>query len=82
MELTDDLDRIYASADVITIHLPKTKDTEGLIGKEALEKMREGVRIVNTSRGGIIDEAALAEMIRVREGGRRRTRRLRRGALG
>ena len=64
VELTDDLDRIYASADVITIHLPKTKDTEGLIGKEALEKMREGVRIVNTSRGGIIDEAALAEMIR------------------
>ncbi len=33
MELTDDLDRIYANADVITIHLPKTKDTEGLIGQ-------------------------------------------------
>jgi D-3-phosphoglycerate dehydrogenase len=64
VELTDDLDRIYANADVITIHLPKTKETEGLIGKEALEKMRVGVLIVNTSRGGIIDEAALAEAVR------------------
>ncbi len=38
VELTDDLDRIYAIADVITIHLPKTRDTEGLIDKEALEQ--------------------------------------------
>ena len=60
----DDLDRILANADFITIHLPKTKETEGLIGVENLEKVKPGVRIVNTSRGGIVDEGALAEAIR------------------
>ncbi len=59
-----DLDRLYAEADFITIHLPKTRETEGLIGAGAFAKMKPGVRIVNTSRGGIIDEAALADAIR------------------
>ncbi|GIU92029.1 MAG: D-3-phosphoglycerate dehydrogenase [Acidimicrobiia bacterium] len=59
-----DFDRLLAESDFITVHLPKTKDTAGLIGKEALEKVKPGVRIVNTSRGGIVDEEALAEAIR------------------
>ncbi len=59
-----DLDGVLGVADFITIHLPKTKETEGLLGKENLQKCKPGVRIVNTSRGGIIDEAALAEAIR------------------
>lgn len=58
-----DLDRIFAEADFITIHLPKTKETQGLLGRENLARLKPGVRIVNTSRGGIVDEVALAEAI-------------------
>ncbi len=59
-----DLDSLFGRSDFISIHLPKTKETDGLLGKENLAKCKKGVRIVNTSRGGIIDEAALAESIR------------------
>ncbi|HEX2154849.1 MAG TPA: phosphoglycerate dehydrogenase [Acidimicrobiia bacterium] len=59
-----DLDSLLAESDFITIHLPMTSDTEGLIGKEALSKVKPGVRIVNAARGGILDEDALAEAIR------------------
>ncbi len=59
-----DLDALFPQADFITIHLPKTKETEGLLGKDNLARCKPGVRIVNTSRGGIIDEHALAEAIR------------------
>lgn len=55
---------LFEQANFITIHLPKTKDTEGLLGKDGLARVKRGVRIVNTSRGGIIDETALAEAIR------------------
>jgi D-3-phosphoglycerate dehydrogenase len=58
------LDELVAQADFITIHLPKTKETAGLFGKELLAKTKPGVRIVNAARGGLIDEAALAEAIR------------------
>jgi D-3-phosphoglycerate dehydrogenase len=59
-----ELDDLFPQADFITIHLPKTRETEGLLGKDNLARCKQGVRIVNTSRGGIIDEAALAEAIR------------------
>lgn len=59
-----DLDTLLGSADFVTIHLPKTPDTAGLIGKEALAKVKPGVRIINAARGGILDEDALAEAIR------------------
>ncbi len=59
-----DLDTLLATSDFITIHLPKTPDTAGLIGKEVLAKVKPGVRIINASRGGIIDEDALAEAVR------------------
>lgn len=58
------LDELFGRSDFITVHLPKTKETEGLLGKENLAKCKPGVRLVNTSRGGIIDEDALAEAIR------------------
>jgi D-3-phosphoglycerate dehydrogenase / 2-oxoglutarate reductase len=58
------LDDLVAVADFITIHLPKNADTIGLFGKDLLGKVKPGVRIVNTARGGIIDEDALAEAIR------------------
>ena len=56
------LDELLAEADFITIHLPKTPETLGLIGEEALRKVKPGVHIINAARGGIVDEAALATM--------------------
>jgi len=58
-----DLDAVFAAADVITIHLPRTRETENLIDAAALAKMRDGVRIVNVARGGILDEHALVDAI-------------------
>lgn len=57
------LDEIWSRADFITIHTPKTRETMNLINENVLSKVKKGVRIVNTSRGGIIDEAALAAAI-------------------
>ncbi|MCQ4365752.1 phosphoglycerate dehydrogenase [Mycobacterium gordonae] len=57
------LDELLERADFISVHLPKTPETAGLIGKEALAKTKPGVIIVNAARGGLIDEAALAEAI-------------------
>ena len=57
------LDDLLAQSDFITVHLPKTPETLGLIGEEALTKVKPSVRIVNAARGGIVDEAALARAI-------------------
>jgi len=58
------LDDIWESADFITLHVPKNKDTRNLINKDTIAKMRHEVKIINCSRGGIINEADLAEAIR------------------
>ena len=58
------LDELVAEADFITIHLPKTAETMGLFGADLLAKAKPGLRIVNAARGGIVDEAALAEAVR------------------
>jgi D-3-phosphoglycerate dehydrogenase / 2-oxoglutarate reductase len=57
------LDELLSRADFISVHLPKTPETAGLIGKEAIAKTKPGVIIVNAARGGLVDEAALAEAI-------------------
>ncbi|MCV7401442.1 phosphoglycerate dehydrogenase [Mycobacterium fragae] len=57
------LDELLDRADFISVHLPKTPETAGLIDKEALAKTKPGVIIVNAARGGLVDEAALAEAI-------------------
>lgn len=54
---------LYAQADVITLHLPLNDETRGLVGRDAFAGMRDGVRIVNAARGGLVDEAALIEAI-------------------
>lgn len=54
-----ELDELLERSDFITVHLPKTKDTIGLIGEEALRKVKPSVRIINAARGGIVDEEAL-----------------------
>ncbi|GAA4656062.1 phosphoglycerate dehydrogenase [Streptomyces chumphonensis] len=53
------LDELLEVSDFITVHLPKTPETLGLIGDEALHKVKPSVRIVNAARGGIVDEDAL-----------------------
>ena len=63
IELTS-LEDLVARSDFITIHLPKTPDTVGLIGRDLLARAKPGVRIVNAARGGIVDEEALADAIR------------------
>src|SRR5438067_2051787 len=58
------LEELVGVADFLTVHLPKTPDTLGIIGKELLSQAKPGLRLVNTARGGIVDEDALAEAVR------------------
>ncbi|MFN5514264.1 MAG: phosphoglycerate dehydrogenase [Cyanobacteriota bacterium] len=58
-----DLDLLFTESDFITLHVPKTPETANLIGAETLAKMKPTVRIINCSRGGIIDEEALADAL-------------------
>ncbi|MGH2691358.1 MAG: phosphoglycerate dehydrogenase [Actinomycetota bacterium] len=64
IELMPDLGALLVQADFVTIHLPRTPETEALIGERELSLMKEGALIVNTARGGIVNEAALAEALR------------------
>ncbi|MGI8916956.1 MAG: phosphoglycerate dehydrogenase [Pyrinomonadaceae bacterium] len=58
------LDEVFARADFLTVHTPLTNETRGIVGREAFSRMKRGVRIINCARGGLVDEAALAEAIR------------------
>ncbi|MGH2723807.1 MAG: phosphoglycerate dehydrogenase [Actinomycetota bacterium] len=64
IELMPDLGALLVQADFVTVHLPRTSETEALIGERELSLMKEGARLVNTARGGIVDEAALVEALR------------------
>lgn len=55
----NDLESLLALSDLVTLHIPKTEKTTNLIGKKELELMKKDAIIINTSRGGIIDEKAL-----------------------
>lgn len=57
------LDELYTGSDFITLHVPLTPETRGLVGAAAFEKMKPGVRLVCAARGGVIDEAALLEAL-------------------
>jgi D-3-phosphoglycerate dehydrogenase len=59
-----ELDDMLARADFITLHVPLTDKTKNIISKEAIAKMKDGVRITNCARGGLVDEDALAEAIK------------------
>ena len=59
-----DLDTLLAKADVVSLHVPLQPDTENLIGWAEIEKMKTGAILINTSRGGVIDEAAVADALR------------------
>jgi D-3-phosphoglycerate dehydrogenase len=57
------LDELLAQADYISLHLPKTKESQNMIDKAQFDKMKNGVRLVNCARGGIVNEAALYEAL-------------------
>jgi D-3-phosphoglycerate dehydrogenase len=59
-----DLDTLYTQSDFITVHIPLTGETRGLISEAAFKKMKKTAVVVNTARGGIIDEAALYEALK------------------
>ena len=61
------LDELFARSDVISLHCPLTDETRHMINAAAIEKMKKGVVIVNTSRGGLIDAEALLEGIKARK---------------
>ncbi|CAM4366207.1 phosphoglycerate dehydrogenase [Palleronia rufa] len=59
-----ELDELLAQADFITLHVPLTDKTRNILSHENIGKLKPGVRIVNCARGGLVDEAALAEALR------------------
>jgi D-3-phosphoglycerate dehydrogenase len=63
VEPTSSLEDLYGEADVITLHVPLSDRTRGLLDADAFSRMRDGVRIVNAARGGLVDEQALADAI-------------------
>ncbi len=63
VEKAQNSEEIYAQADFLTIHLPKTPETQNWLDAEAFAAMRKGVRVLNVARGGLIDEAALQDAL-------------------
>ena len=63
VELVENLDDIVAQADFITLHMPLTAETKDMLDKRRLAIAKKGVRIVNCARGGLVNEAALAESL-------------------
>jgi len=59
-----DLDALLRGSDFVSVHVPLTAETRGLVDGAALAKMKRGARLINCARGGIVDEAALAEALR------------------
>jgi D-3-phosphoglycerate dehydrogenase / 2-oxoglutarate reductase len=55
---------VYKVADVVTLHLPLSDETRGLVDADAFTQMKDGVRVINAARGGLIDEEALADAVR------------------
>ena len=77
-----ELDDLAARADFITLHMPSLPETHHVINAERLARCKKGVRIVNTARGELIDEAALGRRDRVGPRRRRRAGRVRVRAAG
>jgi D-3-phosphoglycerate dehydrogenase / 2-oxoglutarate reductase len=57
------LPELYSQSDFLSIHVPLTKDTRGMIGEQVLQTMKRGVRLICDARGGVIDEAALLDAL-------------------
>jgi D-3-phosphoglycerate dehydrogenase len=59
-----DMEALLRRSDAVTVHVPLSRATRGLIGAAAIEKMKPGAFVLNVARGGIVDEAAVAEALR------------------
>ena len=57
------LDELFARSDFVSVHTPMTEETRGIVGRDAFAKMKDGVRVINCARGGLVDEAALYDAI-------------------
>lgn len=66
VEKVDSIDEIMQRADFITIHLPKTSETMGIIGERELNMAKPDLRIINCARGGLVDEKALYEALKTK----------------
>jgi len=64
VEAADRIEDLYKLADFITVHLPKSPETEGFVDEAAFKKMKKGVRIINCARGGIVKEEALVKALK------------------
>ncbi|MBS7261058.1 MAG: 3-phosphoglycerate dehydrogenase [Treponema sp.] len=63
VKIAETLDTVYAKADYITIHVPQTNDTKGMINAAAIKTMKDGVRIINIARGGLVNNADMIEAL-------------------
>ena len=61
-----ELPKLLAESDIVSLHLPLTAETEGLIDGAALRSMKPGALLINTARGGLVDQNALLEALRER----------------
>src|SRR5438046_5550105 len=64
VELVDELDDLLTNADFISLHTPLTAETRHILDTARLRRTKRGVRIINCARGGLVDEAALAQALR------------------
>lgn len=64
VDLVDDLDKIFMSSDIVSIHVPLNESTKGMIGEQELKKMKKAALLINVSRGTIIDEQALCQALK------------------
>ena len=64
-----DLDKIYEQSDIISLHCPLTADTKHIINAHSLDKMKDGVMIINTSRGGLINTSDIVEALKTKKVG-------------
>ncbi|QDL92824.1 phosphoglycerate dehydrogenase [Paroceanicella profunda] len=64
VEKIEEVDELLTRADFVTLHLPKTATTANLLNAERIAKMKKGARLINCARGGLVDEAAVAEALK------------------
>ncbi|MDU5512226.1 D-2-hydroxyacid dehydrogenase [Enterococcus gilvus] len=57
------IEELYQQADIISLHVPQTSETEKMINQKTIARMKEGVILLNTARGGLLDEAAVADAL-------------------
>ncbi len=64
VHFTEDLDELYRQSDYITLHLPQNKDTKGMVDAAAIAKMKNGARLINMARGGLISEGDVVDALK------------------